>query len=326
MVKCASIATVVLALVVATGAAQAQDADLAAAVDRAREHRAALRYRDALDEIERAMRLGQAGPAEMAALYRLAGELAAGLDEPSTARRWFAHWLSLEPGARLADDASPKLRDPLEAARVAMAGRSIAMRLTRDGDRVRVTIDDDVLGLVRRVRVGAVEGVPGASFELDEARVDRRHVTDKGRSIESFVPVDVAVGLDENGNVLVEGRVPSGPSSPAGNPTRPLHARWQTWAIATGALAATGGVFAWRTSVAQDDFDRLKTESATFGQTETLRKRGERHALTANITFGAASATALISVVLAVRSRDERVTVTALVAPDHAGLALLGAF
>jgi hypothetical protein len=263
----------------------------------------------------------------MAELYRFAGELAAGLDEPSTARRWFAHWLALEPGARLAEDASPKLRDPLEAARVAMAGRSIAMRVARDGESVRVTIDDDVLGLVRKVRVGAAEGVPGASFALDEARVDRRHVTDQGRPVEAFVPVEVVVGLDEFGNVLVEGRVPAGARTSSGAHARPIHARWQTWAIATGALAATGGVFAWRTSVAQDEFDRLKNEGATFGETETARKRGERHALTTNVAFGAAAATAVVSVVLAVRGRDdERVTVTGVVAPGHAGVALLGSF
>lgn len=313
----------IAAVVMAAGVAHAQDAGIAAAVEKARAHRSALRYRDALDEIERAMRLGKAGPAEMAELYKLAGELAGGLDEPSTARRWFAHWLSLEPGARLAEDASPKVRDPLGAARVAMAGRRIAMRIVREGASVKVTIDDDVLGLVRKVRVGAAEGVPGATFALDEARADRSPVTDQG---EASMPIDVVVGLDEYGNVLVEGRVPPAPAS-AGAQARPIHARWQTWAIATGALAATGGVFAWRTTVAQDEFDRLKNNGATFGETESVRKRGERHALTANVAFGAAAATAVVSVVLAVRARgDERVAVSAVLEPDHTGLVLTGRF
>lgn len=301
MVKLAA-AMFVIAL---AGVARADDAQIGAAMAKARADRTALRYRQALDGIEAAIALGKASAAETAELYRLAGELAAGLDESSTAQRWFARWIAIVPDARLPADASPKLRQPLEAARAELGGKAIGLAIARQGGSVRVGVEGDVLGLVRRVRLGAADGLPGATFVVDEA------------------PVDVAVGLDEHGNVLIEERVPAARVTRA----RPIVARWQTWAIAGGALAATGGGFAWRTGVAQDEFDRLKNDGATFGETEAVRRRGERHALTANVAFGAAAVTTVVSVVLAVRGRaGERVVVTAALAPDHAAVALAGRF
>ncbi|HUQ01995.1 MAG TPA: hypothetical protein VM261_05830 [Kofleriaceae bacterium] len=342
--------------------ARADDAGVASAIARVRADRAALRYRDALTQIDRTLALGKASPAQLAELYRMAGELAAGVDEPTRAEQWFARWLALVPDARLPADASPKVKAPLEAARTALAGAALAIRVTPTAPAatVAIAVAGDPLRLVRSVRVRAAgsdgktggnggsggdapaeSGLPGAPISI---------ATIEGDAL-------VAAALDEYGNELVvlpfsrpgtagtagtAGAVGAaggnaadgtgtGASSGTGTGTggtgnRPIHARWEAWAAGTVVLAAGGAVFAWRTDVAQSEFDRLRGESDlhTFDELEDVRTRGERHALLANVAFGAAAATAVVTVVLVVRG--SRVTAAPTVGADHAGVALAGSF
>ena len=334
MVRSAVAAALVVASASAhVGVAHADDASVAGAIGRVRAERAALRYRDALAGVDAALALGKASPAQLAELYRMAGELAAGLDEPTRAEQWFARWLALVPDAQLPGDASPKVKAPLEAARAALGGARLAITVTPTAPAatVAVAVSGDPLRMVRSVRVrgpeerGAWEGgLPGAPLSIAGIEGDAL----------------VAAGLDEHGNELVVmpfarpgsgerdvGEIGSGSGTGTGTGTgtgRPLRGRWQTWAGVTVAFAAAGGVFAWRTDVAQDEFDRLRAESDqhTFAELEDVRARGERHALLANVAFGAAAATAVVTVVLAVRGHR----VTPVVAADHAGVALAGSF
>lgn len=325
---------VLAALVLMAAVARADDASVASAIGRVRAERAALRYRDALAHVDAALAMGKASPAQLAELYRIAGELAAGLDEPTRAEHWFARWLALVPDAQLPADASPKVKAPLEAARASLDGAAIAIRVTPTAPAatVSIAVSGDPLRLVRSVRVRgpdaratAPSGLPGAPLSIAAIAGDAL----------------VAAALDEHGNELVVlpfarpgtpvagGNAGSGTGAGAGvgaitDTSRPIYARWEAWAAGSAALAATGTVFAWRTQVAQDEFDRLRAESDlhTFAELEDVRARGERHALFANVAFGAAAATAVVTVVLAVRGSR----VTPVVTADHAGVALAGSF
>jgi hypothetical protein len=319
---------VLAALIVMAGVAHADDAGVAQAIGRVRTERAALKYRDALVQVDTALAIGKASPSQLAELYRMAGELAAGVDEPTRAEQWFARWLALVPDGRLPADASPKVKAPLEAARASLAGAAIAIRVTPTAPAatVSIAVSGDPLRLVRSVRVrgpdtaaNAQGGLPGASLSIAAIEGDAL----------------VAAALDEFGNELVVvpfarpgtavgGNGRSGTGTGTGREGRAVYARWETWAAGTVALAATGAVFAWRTNVAQDEFDRLRVDSElhTFEELEEVRTRGERHALFANVAFGAAAATAVVTVVLVVRGNR----VTPVVGADHAGVALAGSF
>jgi hypothetical protein len=326
-----------LAMVLLAGVAHADDASVNAAIGRVRAERAALRYRDALAQIDQALAVGKASPAQLAELYRMAGELAAGLDEPSRAEQWFARWLALVPDARLPADASPKVKAPLDAARTSLGGAALAIAVTPTAPAatVSVAVSGDPLRLVRSVRVRDPDnvagqgGLPGASLSIAGIAGDAL----------------VAAALDEYGNELVvvpfarpgtalargggNGGTGAGAATTSDTP-RPIYARWEAWSAGTVALAATGAVFAWRTDVAQDEFDRMRAESDmhTFTELEAVRTRGERHAFVANVAFGAAAASAVVTVVFAVRGRGRHLT--AVVAPaigaDHAGVAFAGWF
>ena len=76
--------------------------------------------------------------------------------------------------------------------------------------------------------------------------------------------------------------------------------RWQPYAGAAAALAALGGVFAWRTAVAQDDFDALRADPTghPLDVYEAVRARGERDALVANLGFAGAGAFAVVAAIV----------------------------
>ncbi len=321
-------ATAILGVALLLSSAHADDAAVADAIARVRGERAALRYRDALAAVDAALALGRASPIQLVELYRTAGELAGGLDEPTSAQRWFARWLALVPAGRLPAGASPKLRAPLDAARAELAGRSLALTVTDSANgTVTIAIDGDVIGMVRAVRIRSTDGsgvtqqgLPGAPMTLPSPAA--------GTAL-------VAAALDEHDNELLVRPIPPALATRRGGFAAgdlPLYARWHPWAAGAVALTATGGGFAWRAGVAQDEFDRLRADSIThtFAELETVRRRGERHALVANLAFGAAAATAVVAVVLAVRGGSApeaaRVVIGPTLAPDHAGVALAGWF
>ena len=277
-------AVLALALALAAPAAADDDAAVAAHLRAASAHRAGLRYDAALAEVDRALAGGRASPAQVAALFRLAGELTAGLDRPTVAAAWFARWLALTPDGRLPDDASPKLADALAAARAGGVA-ALALSVERGADTLTVTVVDR-LGLARAIRVTTapdrpgVDGARGAALPWPRTR-----------------PA-VVIALDEHGNQLVVRVVPAAPTPGA---RVALVRRWQPYAGAAAALAALGGVFAWRTAVAQDDFDALRAASGahTFAELEAVRARGERAALVANLAFGAAGVAAVTAGIMA---------------------------
>lgn len=269
-------ALVFVALVGTSAGVAADEATVASHLAAAQRARAALRYDDALDEVARALAAGDATPAQVAALYRLGGELAAGVDRPAEATAWFARWLALEPAGALAPGASPKLAAALAAARAQVA--ALALTARRDGDAIVVAITGGPAGLVRAVRVAAAPDAPGVDGGVGQALPWPR-----GQAA-------VAIALDEHGNRLTYAAVAVVRGGARGAP--PLYRRWQPYAGVAVALGAVGGVFAWRTAVAQDEFDALGADPQghPLDAYEAVRARGERDALIANLGFAGAGA------------------------------------
>ena len=296
-------AALVLALTVTARPARA-DAGVQAALDDARRDKAALRYAAALATVERALAMGHSDPDELAALYRLAGELAAGLDDPARATESFMALLALTPGAALPAGTSPKLATPFAAARTELAGRALAVRFRRaSGNRVVIVVDVDPVRAVAgaRLRVHGHDGVVRA--------IDRAGASPFTLTVPAGSALDSASVLDRHGNQLVvhDGGPSALPGPPVPEPPveggTPLYARWWLWGGTAAVLGGVGLLFVDRMQAAEDDFAALRADSAAhdFAEADAVRARGERHALLANLSFVAAGVAGTAALVLLVR-------------------------
>ena len=94
-----------------------------ATLERARTEIGELRYEEAQKTVEKAIRSGTNGPADMAELYLLLGEVKASLGDDETAQNAFRSALSIDPAADLRDGLSPKIREPFSKAKKSMKGK-----------------------------------------------------------------------------------------------------------------------------------------------------------------------------------------------------------
>ncbi|HEY5938235.1 MAG TPA: hypothetical protein VIU61_26470 [Kofleriaceae bacterium] len=276
---------------------------------RARELEAALEYEAALAIVHQVLARGDADPARFVELHLFAAKLAAGLDRGTLAAQHYAIALTIRPDTALPAGTSPKLTEPFAAAKARATLLVVSARAVQG----LVTLETrDPLGLVTGIAV----------HTIDRAAL-RVVIANDATAIE-------VAALDRAGNRIWVG-APVTTVTPATRATRtststPIFARWSTWAIASGGALALGGVFAWRVSVAQNEFDDLRDASppADFSTLEAVEARGKRWALTANLTFGVAAVAAIASGVFYLR-RDESSAV-ALTAGPGVGLGLAGAF
>jgi len=299
--------TVVVVLTL-TATARGDD-DLA----RAKQLEASLDYDQALAIVDRLLSAGGADPARYVELHLLAGRLAAGLDRPDIARDHFARVLALRPATALPEGTSPKLTEPFAAARA--RSTPLAVRVTARGGLVTLEATDP-LGLVVGIAVHVVSD--GKHADLVE-RGARRLVLPPGAK-----PIEVAA-LDADGNRVWIGASPPEPVAHARpDTTRPLYARWSTYAVLAGVTAAAGGIAAWRFQVAQDDWNTLHDEGGhEFSELQAIEDRGRRWGLAANVLFGAAAASAIVAAIVGVRTGGRGDVV---VGPSGAGVVLSGRF
>lgn len=312
---------VIAAVALAHGAAVAH-AEPNPHLAEARRAKAELRYADALAAVDAALRWGRNAPDQMMEIYRLEGELAAGLDDPARATEAFARLLALDPDAALAAGTSPKLTAPFAAAR----GRG-ALRVhheTVGGERPRavLVVDGDPLGMVAGARVragGAVtEGRGATRIELPVA---------------AGAAFSIAA-IDEHGNELAaftDLRAPAAPTTPLPAPDPVLeppvvatggdHPAWPYVAGLALVLAGGGTYFALDSRSAQREFDELKDSSDEHEASRALalEERGERSATLANVGFATAGVAAVAATWLYIRSRrDPETTVAVTPAPGGA--------
>jgi hypothetical protein len=318
---------IAIAVVATAGLASAARADAIADADRAAQHeldeaeRALrdLRYEEASARLDRAQRSGQNGPRALARLYRLDGEVAATLGDPTAARAAFARWLAIEPTAALAPGTSPKITAPFTAAAAQLGGAALD---------VAFRVDDTAAAVALEIRSDPLAMVTGA-------RAFYRGAADVGRAEAGIARVELALpragrlqvvvaALDMHGNRLAEHELtlesataaPESSAAPrraaaprpvalaaVAAPPPPARARFHRgWAL-TGAavgLGAVGGFYALRAAQAQDELDALNAASGehSYLEAEAAADRLRTRAIVANTGLALAGACALAAALL----------------------------
>jgi len=259
----------------------------------------ALRYRDAVGLLERAWRRGDSQPAELRAIFALAGRAAASMGKDAAAELWFQRWLCLEPAAELPAGASPKLQVVLARARDALGGAALTVRAVRRGGAVELTIRDP-LALAASVRSGG-ERTPLSSAHLTLAAA-------RG---------DIEL-LDTYGNVLsssaVEPAAPAAPVAPIAAPDPAWHDRWSSWAIAGGGFALIS-VAAWWIA---DDADQQAGDVGDETEEAALKRRRDVATWVSRGALVGVGLAATVGIVVYVRGREHRV----VAAPQPGGASL----
>jgi hypothetical protein len=310
-----------VAIAAIAGTARADD-ELA----EARRREAALDYQGALAIVDRVLARGGADPGRYAELHLLAGRLAAGLDQPQVAEGHFARTLALRPDTRLPDGTSPKLTAPFDIARARTL--PLQLRVTSIQGLVTIHLDADALGLVAGIQVHVLDRAGTHSDVV--ARRAMRIAIPAGTSA-----VEVAA-LDASGNRVWTGPAPVEPALVGGatdvprgdrvvsGETRSVFARWPLWAAITGVAIGTGAVATWKFRTAQNDWDDLqRSGTAEFTALEDLEQRGRRWGWTANVAFGAAVVTGIVSLTLSVRGSRHPIVFSVGPGP---GVAVAGSF
>lgn len=288
----------------------------------ARRAKNALRYADALAALDAARRWGKNSPAEMAEIYRLTGEIQAGLGNADAARQAFLRWLVLEPSAGLPPGTSPKIAGPFDAARAAAAPPLRLDHELEGGDEpaLAVTAVPDPLQMVAGVRVDYLR--PGGRWQRVESRGHGRQQLRLPRATSVSL---VITAIDADGNALVaagsreQPLVVSTIASVAPGPRArrpPFVARWPLWTGVAVVLGGAGLYFGLDARDAQHQLDDIYANSngtnydTVAARIDQLRTRGRRSALLANIGFAAGGAAAVAAAVLGIREWTAPVEVT----------------
>jgi hypothetical protein len=242
----------------------------------------------------------------------------------------FAEAIALSPGAALAPGTSPKIAARFDAARAGLAGSSLRVHVEADPAGAAVVIDDDPLAMIAaiRVRYRTAKGAPGELTARGGGHVIVPLPPDAGA-------VELAA-VDAHGNTLWIG-APIAREIAAAHEDHAWGAT-TAWGAAAGGALAIGGFAAWRTSVAQDQWNALRADDAhhDYSELAAVETRGRRWALAADVAFGAAAATGAIAIVLAIREvrrplHEETepapaAIVAPFVTPDALGLAFAARF
>jgi hypothetical protein len=303
-----------------------------------------LRYEDAAALADRAWRSGGNRPADLIAIFRLAGQVSVTLGNGELAESHFERLLALDPDAQLPDGISPKIAARFAAAKARTSGR-LRAGFRVDGATVAAEVTSDPAKMVStlRARVGK---------EVKEAIApDPLAIT---LAVDRPTEVDLAL-LDEFGNILVEDKVVV---EPAAAPTRtaqaavgqslaernaaaaapssaqptldeeeedtgpvgpPVYTRWGVWAGAAGAAGALGIVFGLKARSDQNQLDDLNDQSGghDFRDASSVEASLRRDALIADVCFVLAAGAGTAALVLWMRERKSRSAV--VVAPTAGG-------
>lgn len=249
--------------------------------------------------IDRAISAGDLDAATLAQAYRLAGEVAAALDDAAAAQDAFARWILLDPEAALAGDESPKIAEPFAAAQASVARSgplTIDITAQRRPAKVRIAVAvHDPLGMIAGFRVRLPDGAV-----IEQRGLDVELPADD----DTAVAVEVLV-IDTHGNTLAEREVSSEPEAPVtaiGLRTErdrfPAPLRWPTWTGLTIVSGAIAGYFVVLLGNDRDDLAAINADPGahTFDEVTAVEDRGDRHALYANLAAGVAVAAAITTV------------------------------
>ncbi len=192
---------VALAAGAGPAAAQKRGGAPRATVERARTEIGELRYEDAQKTVEKAIRSGTNGPAEMTELYLLLGEVKASLGDDQAAQDAFRSALAIDPAAELRDGLSPKIREPFGKAKKSMKSKkplAVQHRILKpDPPTIAVLVQSDPFGMIVGGRLiyrnadGAERSVAGTGKQ----RIDLKLPRGTGKFL--------VAGIDQHGNRLI---------------------------------------------------------------------------------------------------------------------------
>jgi len=328
-----------LALAGSARTARAENPHLA----RARTEKLALDYDKALESLRLAIETGDNDPDTLVEIFRLRGEIQAGLGRSEAATESFEYLLALEPEFAFPAGTSPKVLEPYHLARAFLNQHGpLSVRFEPAPGAppaVRVAVESDPLHMV----AGA-----SATYRLpDGKRGVARTLGAESLRIELPPGDEIAViawVFDEHGNRLVTVGSEAAPlwvrtrtpaktvppyvrTRPPGR--RPIYARWYTWAGTAVLAGAVGTYFGLEKLDADREISDRNDETGfvhEFSENEPIEKRGRRAALIANISFVAAGAAALTAAILLVRgdprprASEPRAAIAPLLTPGGAGL------
>lgn len=170
-----------------------------------------VRYDEAQRLLITALEGGGNQPPAMREIYKLLAASAVALGRPDDAEKYYRAWISLEPKAALEAGASPKLREPFDAAKsyiTANGPLDVAAELVADSE-VRLHVISDPLALARSARL------------RDEG--EAAPIVDRGAVVGG--QGSVVLVIDRHGNTLVELPVRGSPQPPPATDYAPTYSR-----------------------------------------------------------------------------------------------------
>jgi hypothetical protein len=278
-------------------------------------------YMTAQPALEKALRAGTAGPADLAEIYRLTGVVQGALGNENAAEKAFAKWLALDPKGSLPPGTSPKITRPFDAAAATIKKKgplSAKAETADDPPAVTLVVVSDPMKMIVGAKVYFVtdrkaeekleaEGTTKVTIELGTGkRIDLRlHAVDQyGNRVVELGSKDVPIVITSTGKEkqidpkdrdLLRRRQPEQPAEP-----RAWYFQWWVWGSATVVATGVGGYFAWRTrsDLSRLDYLNANSLSHTWSEAQDVEASARRNLLVTNIAAGAAGAFALGTAIL----------------------------
>ena len=279
-------------------------------------------YPTAKTSLDAALKAGDAGPAELAEIYKLSGIVEGALGNSHGATTAFAKWISLDPKASLPAGTSPKFMRPFDAA--------ASQAKKRGAIEAKAETEDDPPAVILVIVNDPHKLIVGAKayFRVDKRPEQVLAADGEGRikvELETGKRLDVRLqGVDEFGNRVVElgskdvplvitssgkNKQLTDPNANAGKPaTKPAepptprawYAQWWVWGIATAVTTGVGGFFAWRTREDVQELHSLNANSYVhpWADAQAVESRARRDLLITNISAGVAGAFAIGTLLL----------------------------
>lgn len=286
-----------------------------------------VRYDDAQRLLIAALEAGGNSPAAVRDIYKLLGASAVALGQSDDAAKYYRSWIALDPKGALDAGASPKLREPFDAAKsyvTANGPLDVVAEYVSD-DEVRIRVITDSMSLARTARM----------TDTSVAIVDR------GALITSAPHAPVAI-LDRYGNTLVELRATGAPPMKPPGPTAELppppperfdepaapkrSTAFYALAIPTGILLAAGIGFGAASYMYNVQVQQAIDDSGSSYYTDVVDKQKKVTLFwkAGAIVGGAGLVLAIPTTILYMRSREKQITPYAN--GNGGGLVLSGRF
>lgn len=283
-------------------------------LERARELIEAVQLDEAVRALDAAVARGGNDPEQMATIYRLLGEAAAGVGDDARATDAFARLLAIEPTATLDEFSSPKLQTAFDAAaQAAPPGGYLVLEHQLSGSgAVSVTLERraDTLGMVAAAEL--VYTIPGGkTYRLRGDGEGAIEITLPARQVTDVV----LYAVDGRGNRLRgialgtlgsdRPEVVAPPSLPPA-PPQPIYRKLWAWGAVTGVFAVAGVGFTVARFSARSDLDAILADDRDhfFSEARDAENRVNRYTALTVVSYSLAAASAVAGAVLVLTAPD----------------------